>query len=147
MIRAVLDTNVLVSALISKKSTAPPKIYKAFATQQFLLITSLSIIEEFEDVINRKNLIKYHKLSLVQRKGIIEELVRLSYVTFGTLETAQIIIEKDPKDDKFIHAAIEGTADYIVSGDHHLLNLKTYNEIEILSPNNFLRVLEKQIKE
>lgn len=90
MIRVVLDTNVLISALISKKSTAPPKIYKAFTTQQFLSITSPSIIEEFEDVINRKNLIKYHKLSPKQRKGIIEELVRLSYVTLGTLETAQI---------------------------------------------------------
>ena len=73
-------------------------------------------------------------------------MVRLSYVTFGTLETAQIIIEKDPKDDKFLHAALEGNADYIVSGDHHLLELKSYEGIKILSPGNFLELLENKKK-
>ncbi len=60
MIRAVLDTNILISALITKKSSAPLQLYKAFITQQFLLITSPSILEEVEDVINRENIVKYH---------------------------------------------------------------------------------------
>lgn len=142
MILAVLDTNVLISALIAKKSTAPLKIYKAFTTQQFLLITSPLIIEEIEDVINRENIVKYHKLSPKQRKQVLEQLVTLSYVTPGVVATNEIIIKKDPKDDKFIYAAIEGGANYIVSGDHYLLDLKEYEGIKILIPGSFLKILE-----
>src|SRR4030042_3192196 len=143
MIRVVLDTNVLISALISKKSAAPLKLYKAFTTQQFLLITSTSIIEEVEDVINRENIIKYHKLSSKQRKQLIEQLLLLSYVTLGAIATGEILIVKDPKDDKFIYAALEGNADYIVSGDNHLLDLKTYKDIKIVTPSKFLEIVEK----
>ena len=144
MILAVFDTNVLISALIAKKSTAPLKIYKAFITQQFLLIISPSIIEEIEDVINRENVVKYHKLSPQQRRQVIEQLVTLSYVTLGVVAIDETIIKKDPKDDKFIYAAIEGGANYIVSGDHHLLNIKEYKGIKIVTPASFLKILEKQ---
>jgi len=54
MIRAVLDTNILVSALITTKTSPPLQLYKAFMRQQFLLITSPSILAEVEDVINRE---------------------------------------------------------------------------------------------
>lgn len=138
MIRAVLDTNILVSALITKKSSPPLQLYKAFITQQFLLITSPSILAEVEDVINREAVVKYHKLSLIKRKKIIEQLVKLSYVTLESVTPKEIIIERDPEDDKFIHAAVEAHANYIVSGDHHLLDLKEYGGVKIVTPNDFL---------
>lgn len=144
MIAAVLDTNILVSALITKKPSAPLQLYKAFTTQQFLLITSPSILAEVEDVINRKKVIKYHKRTPKQRKEIMELLVKLSYVTLESQTTEEVIIERDPKDDKFLHAALEAHADYIVSGDHHLLDIKAYEGIEILTPNDFLSILEKE---
>ncbi len=141
MTRAVLDTNILISALITKKSSATLQLYKAFTTQQFLLITSPSILAEIEDVINREKIIKYHKRNLKQRKEIMRQLVKLSYITLESLTTKDVIIERDPKDDKFLHAAIEGNADFIVSGDRHLLDLKTYEGIKILTPKEFLRLL------
>lgn len=144
MIRAVLDTNILVSALITKKTSAPLRLYKAFTTQQFLLITSPSILAEVEDVINRENIVKYHKLIPEQRKGVMEQLIALSYITLETAPNENILIERDPKDDKFLYAALEGHAEYIVSGDHHLLDLKEYEGISILSPHDFLAVLEKE---
>lgn len=49
-------------------------------------------------------------------------------------------IADDPSDNKFIIAAVEGNADYIVSGDRHLKALKSYQQIQILSPNEFLNV-------
>lgn len=53
------------------------------------------------------------------------------------------VIQADPDDDKFVIAAVEGFADYIVSGDHHLLDVKKYEDITILSPNDFLNILKK----
>lgn len=141
MIRAVLDTNILVSALITKKDSAPLQLYKAFIAQKFLLITSPSILAEIEDVINREKLIKYHKLNQNQRQTVVEQLLTLCYVTLESITQDKVIIEKDPKDDKFLHAAIEAHADYIVSGDHHLLDLIEYNEVKILSPNEFLKLI------
>ncbi len=142
MIRAVLDTNILISALITKKQSAPLQLYKAFTAQQFLLITSPSILTEVEDVINREKIVKYHKLSPKQREAIIEQLLTLCYVTLESVKPDKVIIERDPKDDKFLHAALEADADYIVSGDNDLLDLKEYEGIKILSPNDFLAILD-----
>ncbi len=146
MIRAVLDTNILISALITKNPSAPLQIYKAFIAQQFLLIISPSILAEAEDVINRKKIVKYHTRTHEQRKEIIKLLVALSYVTLEPNIPERIIIESDPKDDKFLHAAIEAQAEYIVSGDHHLLDLKEYKGIKIITPNTFLSIIKKETK-
>ena len=143
MIRAVLDTNILVSALITKKDSAPLQLYKAFISQKFLLITSPSILSEVEDVMSRERIVKYHKLSQKQRKAIMEQLLMLCYVTFESMNQDKIIIERDPKDDKFLHAALEAHADYIVSGDGDILHLKEYEGIKILTPNDFLAIIKK----
>ena len=52
-------------------------------------------------------------------------------------------VKEDPEDNKFIACAIEGKADYIVSGDGHLLNLKHYKGIQIVDANSFLKILRK----
>ncbi len=142
MIRAVVDTNILVSALITQKTSPPRQLYQAFTTQQFLLITSLSILIEVEDVLNRDNIVKYHKLDPQQRKVVIEQLATLSYIAPESVIPDKTIIERDPKDDKFLYAALYGRADYIVSGDNHLLDLKEYEGIKIVTPKDFLAVLE-----
>lgn len=141
MIRAVLDTNILISVLITKKDSAPLRLYKAFTAQKFLLITSPSILAEIEDVINREKIVKYHKLTQKQREAVMEQLLTLCYVTLESVKPETVIIKRDPKDDKFLHAAIEAHADYIVSGDDDLLDLKEYEGIRILSPNDFLAII------
>lgn len=52
-------------------------------------------------------------------------------------------VRKDPEDNKFIACALEGEADYIVSGDDHLLGLKHYRGIQIVDAPGFLKVLGK----
>lgn len=141
MIRAVLDTNVLLSALIGKKSRAPSEIYKAFIDKEFLLITSSSILNEFEDVINREKIIKLHGLPPRKRKGIIRELLTLSYITLDKTPTERAIVKNDPEDDKLFHAAIEGDAEYIVSGDNDVKNIKTYKGVKIIEPSKFVKLL------
>ena len=64
---------------------------------------------------------------------------------YGLNTPAELRIEaiaEDPEDDKFIAAAIEGGADYIVSGDNHLKALNSYQEIRIVSPSEFVQILE-----
>ncbi|MBI3385275.1 hypothetical protein HY030_03740 [Candidatus Gottesmanbacteria bacterium] len=51
------------------------------------------------------------------------------------------VVAKDPGDDKFIACAISGNANYLVSGDKHLLEMNNYHGLKILSPKGFLALL------
>ena len=140
-LRVVLDTNVLISAFISKKSKSPDKIYQKIKAQKIINVTSVGIIEEEEEVINRDYIAKNYNLRAEQRKRFIEELAAISVVLAPKLQIKAV--EDDPDDDKFLSAAVEGEADYIVSGDRHLLNLGKYANIPILPPRDFAKILAK----
>ena len=66
--------------------------------------------------------------------------IRLIKVT-GSLELR--VIEADPTDDKYLAAAVEGKADYIVTGDSHLKDLGEYEGVKIVSPSEFMRIIEE----
>lgn len=138
--RAVLDTNVLVSALL-KKSSAPHKIYQFFKEQKFTLITSPTILDEIEEVISRDYIVKRTQMTSSEREEFIKEIIELSYVVPGIVLVK--VIKDDPDDDKFITCALEGKADYIVSGDKHLLDIKEYQGIKIVATRQFIEVLQK----
>ena len=65
----------------------------------------------------------------------------LSKAEFVLPEESIHVVEADPSDNKFIEAAVAGQADYIVSGDNHLLDLKEYKGISIITPRAFLEPL------
>ena len=65
----------------------------------------------------------------------------LPYFDIIHIKDSSVIIEVDPSDDKFIHCAKTGKAGAIISGDQHLLDLKTYQKIKILTPEKFLENL------
>lgn len=140
MIRAVVDTNVFVSALISKKPSPPLDIYNLLKSEDFLLITSPAILKELEEVINRQTIVKLHKRTQEAIEEILQEIAETSYIVPGLISAD--VVKDDPDDDKFISAALEGKADYIVSGDKHLLNLKEYKGVKILSPRELVKILE-----
>lgn len=141
-ILAVLDTNVLISAAFRIPDSTPGQILQTLRSQAFILVTSPQIIEEIEEVINRERIIKRTRMSSYERQKFINDLIDISRVVSGA-DTVQIV-KDDPDDDKFIIAAIEGNADYIISGDHHLLDLEKYNGITVLSPAKFLAILKKK---
>ncbi len=139
-LRLVLDTNVFISASFRKLSPIPNQIYQALKSQQFILITSPFILEEITEVLNRKKIIKRTYMKTHERKQFMVEITNISVIVSGKIPVE--VIKDDPDDDKFIAAALEGNADFIVSGDKHLLNLKEYHEIKILSPRELVKILE-----
>lgn len=139
-LRVVLDTNVLISALFRKLSPTPNSIYQAFKSQQFILVTSPLIIEEIEDVLSRRKIIKRTHMTAQEREQFLQQLIEIASMVSGDI--AIRAVRDDPDDDRFIAAALEGNADYIVSGDKHLLNLNKYQGIRILSPSDFVKILK-----
>jgi len=138
MIRAVLDTNTLISAIINTKGSVAQEIYQKFITQQFLLIISPEILEEVEEVSNRERIIKRHQRSKEELEAIISELASLSYLIPGT---TKVEVVRDTDDNKIISAAVEAKAEYIVSRDKDLLDLRKYQGIKIITPEEFMRIL------
>ena len=137
--RVILDTNVLVSALL-KKSSTPHKIYQLFKEQKFTLIISPVILYEIEEVISRDYIVKRTQMTRSEREEFMRELIELSYIVPGVTQVK--VIKEDPDDDKFIAAALDGMANYIVSGDRHLLDLKEYQGIKIVTPGQFIEELQ-----
>jgi putative PIN family toxin of toxin-antitoxin system len=129
--RFVFDTNVIVSALLMKKSTARDALDKARAAGAILL--SMDVIEELREVLSRRAFDRY-----------IDEEDRLRFLALLVKEATLVEITqkvkecRDPKDDKFLELAVNGSADFIVSGDKDLQVLHPFRNIPILSPREFL---------
>lgn len=139
MIKAVLDTNVIVSLTISIESN-PTKILDFWREKKFELIITPAILEEIWQVLFRPVIKKYRKFSDEETGAFLFKLKNEATLITPTLELK--IVDKDPADDEFIIAAIEGQANYIVSGDQHLLELKEYEGHKIVSPRDFVEILE-----
>ncbi len=86
----------------------------------------------------------YPKFKLTDEdiKSIIGEEL-LPFVTIVNVNSRIKHIKADPEDDKFLSLAVDGKADYIVSGDSHLLDVKKYKKFKIVTIKEFLEVLEK----
>jgi len=132
--RAVIDTGVFVSALIRKQGTIGD-VLRALRDGRFTAIYTTDIVVEIIDVLGREKFrAKYH----IEPDDIttLVNLIRLR----GELVTPnqKVTACRDPKDDKFLEAALVAKADCIVSGDADLLVLNPFEEIPILRPAEFL---------
>lgn len=132
--RAVIDTGVFVSALIRKQGTTGD-VLRALRDGRFTAIYTTDIVVEIIDVLGRaKFRMKYH----IEPDDItiLVNLIRLR----GELvtPTQKVTACRDPKDDKFLEAALVAKADCIVSGDADLLVLNPFDDIPILRPAEFL---------
>lgn len=141
MIRAVLDTNTLVSAVINVPFSPSQEIYQNFIDKHFLLIVSPSLLAEVDEVLHRERVMKFHKRSAEKLQEIMNELTILSYIVPGN---TKIEVVRDPNDNKIISAALEGKVDYIVSRDKDLLDLKEYQGIKIVTPEEFMGILRSE---
>ena len=139
-IRVVVDTNVLISGLFGIKDSPSSKILNVIRAQKIILVTSPVILEEINDVVNRERVVKLTKMSLKERADFMDKLIERSDVTPG-MQLSQIV-SRDVKDDKFLACAVEANADYIVTGDRDLLDLKVYEGIKIVAPREFLKNLK-----
>lgn len=127
--RVVVDTNILVSAVLGG---ALKVIVDAWKAQKFTLIVSEPIVHEYLDVLNRP------KFKLTQEEISATTDFLLTLAEFVTpLETVSAIVA-DPTDNKFLDAALAANADYLVSGDAHILDLESFRGIPILTARKFI---------
>ncbi len=108
--------------------------------QAFEIVVSPSILAEYGRVFRYERLRAYHKLAEAEIVPLIDS-IRQFAIAVGDGEPLKVIVE-DPDDDKFLACAVNGGADYIISGDAHLLNLKEYRGIQILTPAVFFSVIK-----
>ena len=138
MIRAVLDTNQYVSMAIKAGGTAD-RLLTAWREERFVLLLSPPILEEISRVLQSPRLRRLIRLTAAELDGLIESLLLDAELTPGRL--AVHVITRDPSDNMFLACAVEGRADYIVSGDEDLLTLGSYQGISIVKATEFLRIL------
>ena len=116
----VLDTNVIISALLSSKG-APAQIIQRWEAGEFLVVTSQTLVTELKQTLAYPRVRKYLKLSSDDIEKFIEHLNVVAIVV--TPQSMLKVVEQDPDDDRVIECAVAGKASYIVSGDAHLLDL------------------------
>ena len=135
--RVVIDTNVLVSALILPYSLTGEILIQLRAAT-FTPVYSMPMVTELAEVLTRPKLARKYgvtaddALALVDLLAIRGELV---------VPISSIHVCRDPKDDMFLAAAVAGAANAIVSGDADLLALASFQEIAIITPRAFLATL------
>jgi uncharacterized protein len=119
-VRLVLDTNILISGLISPASGKPPGLLlDAAREERIVIVTSLDQLAEFDDVIARPHLQKYLRPGVVE--GFRELIDALTLIVAGPLPV--VIESPDPKDNMILATALAGDAKLIVSGDkRHVLS-------------------------
>ncbi|WP_017295745.1 putative toxin-antitoxin system toxin component, PIN family [Geminocystis herdmanii] len=127
----MLDTNILVSALLIKNSSAI-QVIETIEKLGIILYSEMTFLE-LEQVLNRRKFKKY--FTEEQKQTFIVKLLEISELIEIT-ET--ITICRDAKDNKFLELAVSGKTDFIITGDQDLLVLNPFRNIEIITINEFL---------
>ena len=135
--RVVVDTNVLVSALI-KIDSNPARILTLWRTGVIELVVSPEILEEVVRVLAYPRIRKYVSADEADR---YIALLRMHTQVIRPAEDLHVV-DADPDDDKFLALAVACNADCVVSGDGHLLSIETYAGIRILTPSDFMRMID-----
>jgi putative PIN family toxin of toxin-antitoxin system len=138
MIRAVLDANQYVSALLKPRSN-PARIIELVHAGHVTLLASPAILDEVRQVLSYPKLKKLHRRSPQDIERFLGRIEKIALMTPGVL--AIPAVKDDPSDDIYLACALEGDADFIVSGDHHLTELKAFQGIRIVKPAEFLKVV------
>ncbi len=142
MIRAVLDANVYVSAAVRGEGPPGQIIVRFLRDRSFEIVMSQAIVDEVLRALTYPKVRKYIRPGLDPELWF-EDIVVLSQLVAGERTAAGV--SKDPDDDKYIAAAIEGRAQFLVAGDTDLLDLKEYDGIRMVSPRAFLDLLAKEL--
>jgi len=132
MLKVVIDTNVMVSALL-KRDSNPARIISLVMQQQITLCLSKEVFDEYKGVLG------YGKFAGLDQGASQRLLAKLKQHSQWITPREKIeVIRADPSDNKFFECAVAGNADYIISGDYHLKDLKTFGSIKIVDPGVFL---------
>jgi len=136
--RAVLDTNVLISGVIA--TGVPHELLIQGFNHEYQIVVSVETLTEFRDT-----LLKYPERFHMSESEVQQEVELVRYFSEFVAPTEAITaVKADPDDDKFLEAAVAGDVDYLVSGDGHLLDLDSFRGIDIVEPRTFYDRLNAQ---
>jgi len=138
--RVVLDTNVFVSGGTIGVG-APSQLINHWRNQDFVLVASPQLIAEYKDVLSRPSVMKFTGLTIQENIRYIREVMERAYMTRGSL--TREILTKDPDDNMVLACAEEGKATHLVTGNRKDFPFIEYKGIQILTPREFLTILEE----
>lgn len=133
--RLVIDNNVVISSIFWDKGN-PHKVINLAIENKISNFTSPKMLQELVKVLREK---------FKQPEEIIQRQLSL-VANYSKIVRPNIkikVVKDDPKDDMVLECAETANAEYIVSGDNHLLNLKQFKGIKILTPKQFLDLINK----
>ena len=139
MIRAVVDTSILVRAVIKPTGSVGP-VLQRLRRREYTLLISRATLDETADVLYRPRLRTKYQLS----NRVLRATIRLIVLRSELIRPDRRIVAcRDPRDDKFLEVAVSGRAQVIVSGDEDLLTLNPFERIPIVTPARFLARLDE----
>ena len=140
-LRAVVDTNLFISGIFAKNSP-PAKLQDLWINKRFELATSIKILKEVSRVLQYPKIKKSFHPDKEKIRRFFRLVFRKALITKG-LYTVNKIAD-DPDDNVLLACAVEAEADFIVSGDRHLLKEKEFQGTKITGVKEFLEMLEKE---
>ena len=139
MPKITVDTNVIISSLL--KGDSIPARVMSYVLDECQLCISQFILDELERVLKRpkvksviswsNNKIQRYLTGLEEASMLVDDLPELRVVT------------EDPSDDNVLACAVAAQVDYLITGDNHLKQLESYGGIQIISPSEFLAIVER----
>jgi uncharacterized protein len=136
VLRVVLDTSSLVSYILTRGDIMQ-RVVAHWQASHFILLSSPQTRAELKSVLDRP---RVKALAIAPPGEMVLGLERYTWHVPGELDLKGAC--RDPKDDKFLACAVEGKAHYLVSSDHDLLAMRTFNNVIIHNPGKFLLALE-----
>ena len=140
MLKVVLDANIFVSAVLKPHSDLA-RVFEWVKEDKIRVVLSDDILSEIKAVLLYPKIKKRHGQTQREIEDFLKKTARASILTQGKIDVDPI--KEDPSDNKYLSAALEAKADFIISGDHHLRDLKTFQGIRILDPSTFLLLMTK----
>ena len=120
---------------------SPAEIVKAAEEKKIIIIVSEDILREINETLAYPRLRRVYEDAGVSKRELVETILRI-----GRLVEAKVrvkIVKKDPADNMFLECALAGEADYLVSGDKHLLGVENFGRTRILPVSEFVKILGK----
>ena len=136
LLRVVVDTNNIISGTIMNHGPSYETL-EAWRKGEFILLTSKAIIKEVERVLHYPRIQKKYHLTEKKIKQVVNNLIKYAVVTPGELKLK--VIKEDPPDNEVLACAVEGKANFIVSGDEDLKRLNIYRGIRIIDAKEFVK--------
>ncbi|MEJ2555136.1 MAG: putative toxin-antitoxin system toxin component, PIN family [Anaerolineae bacterium] len=133
--RIVVDTNLWISGLLWRGS--PWRLLRLAEAGEVEICMATAMLVELAEVLTYERLrprLERLGLSPAELIAYVVDVVSVFEVT----EEGSPLVIADPDDDVFLHCAVVSGAAYVISGDHHLLDLGTYSDIPILTVRDFL---------